>query len=133
MGQSLLDALVEEELGSVVFVGDYLQLDFSHAVFTAYVWPIVTVGRRVLHFGDPGYRDGLCAFIGHEVAGVKESPETGLVIEFGLGEIVTSPRSAELDGPEIALLHLHEDSFRDKAWDVWRVGETPFEALAASE
>jgi hypothetical protein len=36
---SMLAALVEQELGSVVFVMDYLQLDFSAARFTAYAWP----------------------------------------------------------------------------------------------
>ena len=35
MVESILKELVEEELGSVVFVMDYLQLDFSAARFTA--------------------------------------------------------------------------------------------------
>lgn len=60
-------ATLSEQLGSVVFVGDYLQLDFSDAQFTAYVWPTVTIGGTTRQFGDPGYRDALCAFITHEV------------------------------------------------------------------
>jgi hypothetical protein len=35
VSNSLLEALVEEELGSVVFVMDYVQLDFRAARFTA--------------------------------------------------------------------------------------------------
>ncbi len=91
MSGSLLEALVEEELGSVIFVMDYVQLDFGAARFSAYVWPTVTIGDASLHFGDRGYRDALCAFITHEVVSTDESPEVGLVIRFGLGEIVTNP------------------------------------------
>ncbi len=121
-----MEAIVEEELGSVVFVMDYLELHFSNARFTAYVWPTVTIGEARLQFGDPGYRDALCAFITHEVTATEESPEAGLVIRFGLGEIVVNPAPKDLSGPEIAYLQLHEDSFRDAAWMVWRPGEHVF-------
>ena len=126
MSDSLLTALVEEELGSVVFVMDYVQLDFSAARFTAYVWPTVTIGDATLRFGEGGYRDAPCAFITHEVLSTEESPEVGLVIRFGLGEIVTNPEPTDLDGPEIAMLDVHQDSFRDAAWEVWRPGEHVF-------
>lgn len=129
MSGSLLEALVEEELGSVVFVMDYVQLDFSAARFSAYVWPTVTIGDATMHFGDRGYRDALCAFITHEVLSTGESPEVGLVIRFGLGEIVTNPVPTDLSGPEIAQLQLHQDSFRDEAWTVWRPGEGVFAGL----
>jgi hypothetical protein len=126
VSNSLLEALIEEELGSVVFVMDYVQLDFSAARFTAYVWPTVTIGETTLQFGDRGYRDALCAFITHEVISTEESPESGLVIRFGLWEIVTNPAPADVGGPEIAQLQLHEDSFRDAALAVWRPGEDVF-------
>lgn len=105
---------------------DYVQLDFSSARFSAYVWPTVTVGDATLHFGDRDYRAALCAFITHEVLSTEESPEMGLAIRFGLGEIVTNPLPGDLGGPEIAMLQVHEDSFRDKAWEVWRPGEGIF-------
>lgn len=126
MDESLLKALVDEQLGSVVFVMDYLQLDFSAARFSAYVWPTVTIGGAILHFGDPGYRDALCAFIAHEVVAVEESPETGLVIRFGLGQIVTNPEPTDLVGAEIAQLQVHEGPFTDASLTVWRPGEGVF-------
>lgn len=126
MSDSSLGALVEEHLESVVFVMDYLQLDFRDARFTAYVWPAVTIGDVTLRFGDPGYRDALCAFITHEVTSTKESPEAGLVIRFGLGELVTNPEPTDLSGPEIAQLQLHSGPFRDAALTVWRPGEDVF-------
>src|SRR5215212_2716829 len=123
MSDSLLTALVEEELGSVVFVMDYVQLDFSAARFTAYMWPTVTIGDATLRFGDRGYRDALCAFIAHEVLSTEESSEVGLVIRFGLDEIGTNPEPADLGGPEIAMLQVHADSFRSNAWQVWEPGK----------
>lgn len=126
VSDSLLGSLVGEQLGSVVFVMDYLQLDFSAARFSTYVWPTVTVGDVTSDFGDPGYRDALCAFITHEVLSVEESRESGLVIRFGLGEIATNPAPTDLSGPEIAQLHVYEDSFRDAALMVWRPGEDVF-------
>lgn len=119
---SLLEALVEEELGSVVFVMDYLQLDFGNARFSAYVWPTVSIGHVSRGFGDAGYRDALCALITHEVIETEESQEAGLVIRFGLGEVVITPEATDLSGPEIAMLQVHADAFRDASWTVWRPG-----------
>ena len=126
MTDSLLAALVSEELGSVVFVNGHVQLDFGNARFTAYVWPKVTVGGVTRDFGDQGYRDALCALITHEVTSTEESPEAGLVIRFGLGEVVTNPEPQDLAGPEIAMLQVHEDAFRDYSLAVWRPGEDVF-------
>lgn len=126
MGESLLDVLVEEQLGSVAFVMDYLQLDFSHARFTTYVWPTVMIGEALLRYGDPGYRDALCAFIAHEVTSVEESAGSGLVIRFDLGEIATHPSPADVAGPEIAQLQVHADSFREASWMVWQPGDGVF-------
>jgi len=123
---SLLEALVEEELGSVVFVMDYLQLDFGSARLSAYVWPTATIGDVSRGFGDPGYRDALCALITHEVIETEESPVAGMVIRFGLGEVVINPEPTDLSGPEIAMLQVHADAFRDASRAVWRPGEHVF-------
>ena len=48
MNDSMLEALLGEQLGSVVFVMDYLQLDFSHAGFTAYARPAVIIGDNAV-------------------------------------------------------------------------------------
>jgi hypothetical protein len=99
---------------------DYLQLDFVNARFSAYVWPTMRIGDVSLGFGDPGYRDALCALITHEVIATQESSEAGLVIRFALGEVVVNPEPTDLSGPEIAMLQVHADSFRDTSWAVWR-------------
>jgi hypothetical protein len=125
MAESQLEVLVGQQLGSVVFVMDYVQLDFSTARFTACVWPTVEMGD-VLHFGDMGYRDALCGFIAHDVVAADESPETGLVIRFDLGQIVTNPEPADLIGAGIAQLQVHEKPFQAASFTVWRPGEDVF-------
>jgi hypothetical protein len=126
VSDSLLDALIGEQLGSVIFVMDYLQLDFNAARFTAYVWPTVTRDDATKHVGETGYRDALCAFIAEEVLSVEESYEAGLKIRFKFGNITTNPAATDLSGPEIAQLQVHAGPFRDAAWMVWRPGEDVF-------
>ena len=99
---SLLTALVGEQLESVVFVMDYLQLDFGSARFSSYVWPTVAVGSVRTTFRDPCYRDALCAFIANDVVSVEESHEAGLEIRLEHGTIVVDPATTDLTGPEIA-------------------------------
>jgi hypothetical protein len=50
--ESLLSKLLDEPLSSVVFVADYLQLDFNGSRFTAYAWPKVLIGTSTWEFGD---------------------------------------------------------------------------------
>jgi hypothetical protein len=123
---SLLMELVGDSLASVVFVMDYVQLDFNGSRFTGFVWPTVTIGATELHFGDEGYRDALCAFITHEVTSAAESADVGLAIHFALGSIVTNPERGEVRGPEIAMLSIYDPMYDTKRWDVWRPGEGPF-------
>jgi hypothetical protein len=120
----LLEELVGETLSSVIFVADYLQLDFNGPRLSAFVWPHVIIGGEAVRiFGDHGYRDSLCAFIMRDVVATEESPEAGLVIRFDLGAIVVNPEPADLMGPEIAMLRGFQDHDR---WMVWRPGEDTF-------
>ena len=59
--------------------------------FSAPVWPTATIGDVNLAFGDPGYRDALCSLISREVTETEESSQAGLVIRFGLGEVIINP------------------------------------------
>ncbi|MEV6860639.1 hypothetical protein AB0M44_06515 [Streptosporangium subroseum] len=124
MTDSLFPALVGEEMSSVIFVRDYVQLDFNGPRLSLFSWPQIAVDSEVRLMGDPGYRDALCSLIGHTVLTVTEGADTGLVIGFGPGSVVINPEPSQLEGPEIALL----DGFIDRAdWMAWRPGEYPFD------
>ena len=123
----IMGQLVESTLESVLFVADYLQLNFDDARLTTYAWPTVAIDRRVLGLGDAGYRDALCAFISHDVAAARESATDGLVVEFSFGSVIINPQTiGEVPGPEIAMLEIHEGPYRERAWEVWRPGEGVF-------
>lgn len=119
----LLDRLVGETLSSVIFVADYLQLDFNGPRLTAHVWPRVRAFDETMHFGDRGYRDALCAFIGREVTAVVDSHDEGVVVRFGPDAVVINPEPWELEGVEIAMLQMSNE---EGDWDIWRPGEGCF-------
>lgn len=122
---SLLARLIGLELASVVFVRDYVQLDFDGPRLTCFVWPTVEVGGATSSFGAAGYRDALCAFISQTVLSTDEAVGTGLVLRFAIGAVTVHPTPGELEGPEIAML----SGFSDQAWDLWRPGEHTFADL----
>lgn len=129
MDHSVLDRLIGSDLGSVVFVRDYLQLDLDAGRLTLLVWPVVVTGAGVSRFGYLGYRDLLCSLIGHAVTSTTESCEAGLVLRFEAGELVVRPRTCELGGPEIALLDVPATATSDRVWACWRPGEGVFSDL----
>ena len=55
--------LVGEQLSCVIFVQDYLQLDFDGHRLSCYVWPRVKMENEIVDFGSPDYRNKLCLFI----------------------------------------------------------------------
>ena len=121
---SLIHRLRGEELGSVIFVRDYCQLNFDGPVLSCFTWPVISAGGDEWTIGRPGYRDQLCAFIGASVTGAQDDPAVGLVLAFGARSVVVNPRPEELVGPEIAMVQLPSGE-----WDVWRPGESTFSEL----
>lgn len=71
-----------EELISIEFVQDYVQLHFDGPTLTLFVWPVVSVGGATVRFGDPCYRDELCRRIAHNVVEVKSEAGGFLTIKF---------------------------------------------------
>lgn len=69
--QRSLEVIVGEELNSVVFVMDYVQLTFNGPILNAVTCPDVLVGKQVFHWNESGYRDALCAQITHTVKSVE--------------------------------------------------------------
>src|SRR6266702_971059 len=74
-----LESLVGQELSAVEFVQDYVQLRFDGPLVTFYEWPEVFREEGSYAFGEPEYRNVLCALIGESVsaASVEEGEARG--------------------------------------------------------
>lgn len=96
-----VSAIIGEELVAVEFVEDYLQLRFAAPLFTLYAWPHVLFPDFSLAYGEPEYRNALCAQIGEKVATASLEEGDALTIEFENGTVLgLSLREEDVDGPE---------------------------------
>jgi hypothetical protein len=68
----VFNALIGEQLSSVIFVQDYLQLEFDGNLFTFYDWPMLKKQDSVITFQNDSYRNNLCAFIAKNVEKVND-------------------------------------------------------------
>ncbi len=113
----LKDKLVNEQLSSVEFVQDYLQLHFDGRIITSYIWPIINIKNESLIFGDVVYRNALCDFIGKKVKDLFFRDKEYLVLYFeeikGSIKIDLNPNNPDIVS-EIAV-------FNDKLDNTWAV------------
>ena len=96
-----LEAIVGQELSAVEFVSDFLQLRFEGPVVSFLEWPDVFREEGSYAFGEPEYRNVLCAVIGEAVsaASVEEGEAIEIVFENGV-TVRASLRVEDLSGPE---------------------------------
>ena len=96
-----ISAIEGEELRTVAFVEDYLELRFGDPVLTLYAWPFVMHTEYSVAFGEPEYRNALCALIGEQVSTASLEEGSALTVEFGNGVVLgLSLRQEDLDAPE---------------------------------
>jgi hypothetical protein len=96
-----VSAVIGEELKAVEFVEDFLHLRFDGPLFTLYSWPHVLLTDFSLAFGEPEYRNALCAQIGEKVVQASLEEGDALTIEFENGTVFgLSLREEDFDGPE---------------------------------
>jgi hypothetical protein len=101
----MLENIVGEQLSSVEFVQDYIQLHFDGPTLTAFVLPTVSLSGKRLGFGDSGYRDELCARIGRKVVCAELVDAVGVAVRFDDGaEIYISLRAEDSVGQKRATL-----------------------------
>ncbi len=93
--------LVGQELASVVFIAEHLQLDFNGPLLTLFAWPEIFREEGSYGFGEPGYRDMLCAEIGEDISEATLEPGEALELQFEDGVILRlSLREEDLDVTE---------------------------------
>ena len=96
-----ISAIEGEDLKAVEFVEDYLQLRFGAPLLRLYDWPHVLLPDFSVAFGEPEYRNALCAQIGETVTTAMLEEDDALTIEFGNGIVFgLSLREEDVDGPE---------------------------------
>ncbi len=96
-----VSALEGQELTAVEFVADYVRLRFDGPLLTLYAWPHVLLSDFSIAFGEPEYRNALCAQIGEMVGTAKLEELDSLTVEFESGTVIAlSLREEDLDGPE---------------------------------
>lgn len=96
-----VSGLVGEELKSVGFVEDFLELRFGAPLLTLYDWPHVLLTEFSVAYGEPEYRNALCAQIGEEVVQASLEEGDALTIELANGVVLgLSLREEDVDGPE---------------------------------
>ncbi len=95
-----IEEIVGQELVAVEFVQDHVRLRFEGPLFTLYEWPYVLLTEFSVGYGEPEYRNALCAQIGEQVA--KASLEEGVALTIELENGVAlgiSLREEDLDAP----------------------------------
>ncbi len=95
-----VSGLVGEELKAVCFTEDFLELRFGDALVTLFAWPFVLLTDFSVAYGEPEYRNALCAQIGEEVKEASIEEGSALTIELGNGVVLgVSLREEDIDAP----------------------------------
>ncbi|PKK89074.1 MAG: hypothetical protein CVV64_16130 [Candidatus Wallbacteria bacterium HGW-Wallbacteria-1] len=111
--KTLINQLSGKQLGSVIFVQDYLRLCFDGPQLIAYAWPKVNVVGRYFEIENPGYRDALCSFIGKIVSRFYQDDNQIVIFFDDHGKIEFSLHNET--GPESLMFQ----SANKLEWNVW--------------
>lgn len=118
MEDILKSKLIGEQLSSVEFVQDYVQLHFDGRTITAYVWPEVIFGKEEFSFGQENYRNKLCDLIGLEIKDLYYQEKDFLVLVFkdtdGVIRLNLDPHNPDV----ISEVAIFKDDL-DKSWSVF--------------
>jgi|GEM_PF-1694811 len=102
---SPLHVLVGEQLSSVTFVMDYVQLGFDGPCLTAYTGLKVSVEGKAFAWGEPGFRNALCDRIGATVRQAEIVANDAIRITFSDDAVISiSLKLEDHVGPEAAEL-----------------------------
>ena len=95
-----ISAIIGEELKAVEFVEDFLQLRFDAPLLTLHDWPHVLFPDFSVAYGEPEYRNALCAQIGDKVVQASLEEGDALTIELATGVVLgLSLREEDVDAP----------------------------------
>jgi hypothetical protein len=101
MKENPFDELKGEQLSSVTFVQDYLQLHFDGPFITYYQWPEIRLNDSLIKFKDQGYRDLLCGQIAKIVKDTYFDENRIVEIEFEDKSVISVSLDKQVDSYEI--------------------------------
>lgn len=111
--KNALDVIIGNQLSGVLFIQDYVQLQFDGPGLTALNWPIVTVGGTDYSFGMSEYRNMLCERITKivRVASAIEGQEIRIELNDESAISISLIAPEELGMSEMAILDNGPDDF----------------------
>ncbi len=112
-----LQSLVGDELSSVCFVRDYIELHFDGPVLRCLGDVFVRGEKGVKQSGDDGFRDCLCRNIGDTVLVIGPAEGNEIEIEFSGNNLI------RIVGREPGVEFAHFISFPDKSMQIWEMDE----------
>ena len=80
--KSIIHSITNEKLSAIIFVLDYLQLDFDGKRLSCYIFPEISINSNLFNFNDIGYRDSLCKLLARNVTSTSVVKGTGITIYF---------------------------------------------------
>jgi hypothetical protein len=99
-----ISEIIGTELNAVEFVQDYVQLRFDTPLLTFYAWPHVLFSEYSLAYGEPEYRNALCALIGEKVEEATLEEGDSLTLKFENDTVIAlSLREEDLDRPQAGM------------------------------
>jgi hypothetical protein len=109
----VINELKKLELSAVVFVRNYLQLQFDGPLLNVIVWPEIRINSNILKEHDKDYRNILCSLIGSKINVVIEDQDY-IILGFSNGvELYISLKYEDRRGVE-ALVMI--DGIRTSVW-----------------
>lgn len=102
MNNSLLD-LKGKSISAIVFVLDYLQIQFDGSILTFLDYPKVEVSNNIFSFGESEYRNKICEFIGKSVSAVHYVENDIFSLSFDSAKIYCSINPEDYTSPEMII------------------------------
>ena len=118
MEKILREKLIGEQLSSVEFIQDYLQLHFDGRNFIIYIWPKVSISEKNYCIDDIEYRNMLCKLISSTIIDIVYIESKKLKIVFDKYE---SSISINLDNYNLDIISeivIFNDTL-DNSWSVF--------------
>ena len=116
--RALIGRIVGEQLSSVAFVQDYVELHFDGPVIRAFSAPIVSDETGTIRFPGAGSRDKLCSLIGRTVSSFELLADVELRLSLGTAELIVPLDAARTVGPEA----MHFQDSVTAPVQIWTVG-----------